>query len=190
MNKTYQKSFPGEKNAGFTLIELLVVVLIIGILAAVALPQYQRAVMKARYTKAIIWTKAVKDAFELYYLANGAYPSNFDDVDINVPTLQLAKGQSFLRVVEGGKQIGAIWYFSSGGGMLEMEFKSDPVFGELQYYMMLDHSQYPGERYCGFYGNTSEAKRAAATGFCKGMGGTPAPKIPGYSSLHKRFLLP
>ena len=190
MNKTYQKSFPGEKNAGFTLIELLVVVLIIGILAAVALPQYQRAVMKARYTKAIIWTKAVKDAFELYYLANGAYPSNFDDVDINVPTLQRGTGKTSLRVVEGGKLIGSMWYWSSGGGMLEMEFKSDPVFGELQYYMMLDHSQYPGERYCGFYGVTSEAKIAAATGFCKGMGGTPARNIPGYSSLHKRFLLP
>ena len=190
MNKIYQKTFPGEKNAGFTLIELLVVVLIIGILAAVALPQYQRAVMKARYTKAIIWTKALKDAFELYYLANGAYPSNFDDVDINVPTLQRGTGKTSLRVVEGGKLIGSMWYWTSGGGMLEMEFKSDPVFGELQYYMMLDHSQYPGERYCGFYGNTSEAKRAAATGFCKGMGGTPARNIPGYSSLHKRFLLP
>ena len=190
MNKIYQKTFPGEKNAGFTLIELLVVVLIIGILAAVALPQYQRAVMKARYTKAIIWTKAVKDAFELYYLANGAYPSNFDDVDINVPTLQRGTGKTSLRVVEGGKLIGSMWYWTSGGGMLEMEFKSDPVFGELQYYMMLDHSQYPGERYCGFYGSTSEAKRAAATGFCKGMGGTPARNIPGYSSLHKRFLLP
>ena len=190
MNKIYQKTFPGEKNAGFTLIELLVVVLIIGILAAVALPQYQRAVMKARYTKAIIWTKAVKDAFELYYLANGAYPSNFDDVDINVPTLQLAKGQPYLRVVEGGKKIGEIRRYTSGGGMLKMEFENDPVFGELQYYMMLDHSQYPGERYCGFYGVTSEAEIAAATGFCKGMGGTPAPKIPGYSSLYKRFLLP
>lgn len=61
------------KMKGFTLIELLVVVFIIGILSAVALPQYQVAVEKARLARLMPMVKALKDSAELYYLENGRY---------------------------------------------------------------------------------------------------------------------
>ena len=74
-----------DEKSGFTLIELLVVVLIIGILSAVALPQYQTAVDKARYAKIIPMTRALKDATEVYYLANGTYQFKINDIDLQGP---------------------------------------------------------------------------------------------------------
>ncbi len=80
MNKIYQKSFSVHKNAGFTLIELLVVVLIIGILSAVALPQYQKAVVKSRAAALLPWAKKVYDAQQMYFMQNGKFAANFEEL--------------------------------------------------------------------------------------------------------------
>ena len=57
----------------FTLIELLVVVLIIGILSAIALPQYQKSVERAKMAEAAINLRAIANANLIYYMTNGEY---------------------------------------------------------------------------------------------------------------------
>ncbi len=73
------------KKAGFTLIEILVVVLIIGILAAVALPQYEAAVLKARVQQQLLILHTVARGQEMFYLANGRYSTSFEELDIELP---------------------------------------------------------------------------------------------------------
>lgn len=63
------------KNKGFTLIELLVVVAIIGILSSVVLTSLTSVKKRARDTKRKQDTMQVRNALELYYLANNSYPS-------------------------------------------------------------------------------------------------------------------
>ena len=70
---------------GFTLIELLVVVLIIGILAAIAVPQYQKAVLKANLHKGIPLVTSLYQAQQSYNLGNGNFATDIDLLDVSIP---------------------------------------------------------------------------------------------------------
>ncbi len=72
---------------GFTLIELLVVVLIIGILAAVALPQYNKAVKKAQGREVLVALDALDKALTSYYLENDSYSGVPERFNLDIPTL-------------------------------------------------------------------------------------------------------
>ena len=62
--------------------------LIIGILAAAAMPQYTKSVEKSKASEALIMGRAIRDALDRYALANGAWPDTFnaDDLDISLPS--------------------------------------------------------------------------------------------------------
>ena len=74
-----------KNKQAFTLIELLVVVLIIGILAAVALPQYKKAVWKSRNAQLKTLVTTVGKAQNAYRMANGTSAAYFDELSIDLP---------------------------------------------------------------------------------------------------------
>lgn len=94
---------------GFTLIELLVVVLIIGILVAIALPQYEKIVLKTHVAKLEMWAAQICQAKDRYRMANGQEPTCFNDLDVDfssafpVVTAQNGNCISQLSSGEGGE---------------------------------------------------------------------------------------
>ena len=104
---------------GFTLIELLVVVLIIGILSAVALPQYTKAVTKSRFTEAMSNLKTIAQADRVCRLAKGGDETcNIDELDVSVgvtkPHSTQAETKDFYYYASGLADVPAAQYKKEG----------------------------------------------------------------------------
>ena len=143
---------------GFTLIELLVVVLIIGILSAVALPQYTKAVNKSRLSEAWTTLKAINDAYKVANLETGkpVYHITFDDLAVSFTdvTGRPATGRSF-----SGKNF---TYFLDYSYERNSASFATPVTGEDITFNIAD-----GQRLCRGYYNVAACKKY---GFSRGGG--------------------
>ena len=116
------------KTKAFTLIELLVVVLIIGILSAVALPQYQKAVEKARAMQALVLLKSFSQAQKAYFLANGQYAATFEELDVDIPAWPIVQGSNGAIRSNGEWEL-KIWHYNTSQDAIILRHSSGPYQG-------------------------------------------------------------
>lgn len=149
-------------KTGFTLIELLVVVLIIGILSAIALPQYRAVVERTRMATVMSNVKHLKNMLEQYYLANGAYPADLRNVDADISGCSFSAGDP---MVIGCKDS---YYHYQGVGMAGVVRLTGQAYTSV-YYQGLDRTPSASRAVeCWALTGVEAAKRA-----CRSLGGTP-----------------
>jgi len=160
----YKEDILMKHLPGFTLIELLVVVLIIGILAAVALPQYKLAVAKSRLAAIKPLLYDLKRSHEEIYLANGTYGGNL----VEAPSYCTNPGnrglracdKNFLIEVYHDSLVAVVAYYCPGS---QNNWENCRDHGDFSYAVFLDHSTHayaPQKFWCRY--NTSLGQKVCA----------------------------
>ena len=154
---------------GFVLIELLVVVLVIGILAAVAFPQYEKAVLKSRLESALPTLRTLKEQSDRYYMANGQYQT--ETVTAMMVDVNMTGCRDIGNVV---LKCNSVYYDIHTAAGLNNSFDVAVLLtdGEnnirLGYGIMLDHaSSDPNRHWCG-----AKPDDNIAQSICRELGGS------------------
>ena len=163
------------KNKAFTLVELLVVVLIIGILAAIAVPQYQKAVAKALLHQGVSLVESLYQAQQAYALAHGDFATDIDALDLSLPINESCEKADSAHssgytcdfgIVNLGVRKKAIVFVSQN--LAYLHFYKEDVISSLNVTFEAD------KRYCWA---SPEDKNAQSV--CENMGGTLVGENPG-----------
>ncbi|MDR0291429.1 MAG: prepilin-type N-terminal cleavage/methylation domain-containing protein [Elusimicrobium sp.] len=149
---------------GFTLIELLVVVLIIGILAAVALPKYLRTAERTRAVRGLTMVKALGDSARRYYLENGSYPQKFQDFDIfyTVKSLSTSMDAGYERALMDNSD--DLWIYPDN-----ILFDRNNQAQSSQYRYIITYCYSDGSIWCGTRG--AKGNNKDNTEICVSLGG-------------------
>ena len=164
----------------FTLIELLVVILIIGILSAVALPQYKVAVLKSKYAILLTNTRSVMNALEVYYLANGTYPPSIADISVEIPGCTVVAA-TVLRCADVNYTYYSDFHFQDF--LVQSMFRNFVGLGYVErtpYGNTRFHNA--SQRHC-----IADSGNAAANQVCKSLGGIPAGTDDFYAELSYQY---
>jgi prepilin-type N-terminal cleavage/methylation domain-containing protein len=169
-----------KNKQAFTLIELLVVVLIIGILAAVALPQYQKAVIKSRASQLMTAATAVGRDAMAYKMASGENPTEFAQLSLeyDLPTKRAGVGVcgNSVSSTDASRendmyQLIVNNYNYTGGRVsaINSSFITGPYKCVGFAYIVDDtgHNLVPGQLYCVELSSTAWPAFTPAGGFCE-----------------------